>query len=517
MKPPAEPTPGRTKPARSLFRRTLRTLILLAGSAVVVLGAAAAGIFLLLQKVPQSYPASTRPIPYDTNRIALGGGLEGFDSPYLGHTGSFNGRGSSMSGAAKLQDLDAEQAMGLRWTFMSAYWSALEPDGPVNLDAGTPPAWRELDAFIVAAHHRGLHVLLQAPVVGGNAGGPPAWAGRREFGKAAPFRMDALVDFAGKLARRYAPGGTLAQREGWGSNYGVRAWEIDNEPEGYLTHWKNQAGDYAEFFTGASARIRAADPKAVIVGPALASGKRGLRWLEAALDAPALSGSPTFRALGTPFSIGPGLDVVSFHNYEGLDTALSDGPRTVTQVFDDVRAVMEECEQRAHGFTYRRKQEYWHTEGNYDFFGVLPVERRAAWRLQFFTRAFAAGIRKVAVMDADPVEQTAIRAYTRTLPNPFPIYPVTNTLAILHGSIAAFIHPDGPEPDAGRVWILWPHANSGDAAAEIPTRRPHVELLSVDGKPTRLDAAAGNVRVNLRGDPKMAPPVLVIDRPGKPE
>ena len=45
---------------------------------------------------------------------------------------------------------------------------------------------------------------MQAPVVGGNAGGPPEWAGRREPDRSAPENMKAAADFAEKLARRYA-------------------------------------------------------------------------------------------------------------------------------------------------------------------------------------------------------------------------------------------------------------------------------------------------------------------------
>jgi hypothetical protein len=146
----------------------------------------------------------------------------------------------------------------------------MEPDGPVDLSRVTPPAWQALDAFVIAAKERELNVLMQAPVVGGNAGGPPDWAGRREKGKSAPANMDALAEFAGKLAERYRPGGTLAQRESWGERYGVRAWELDNEPESYRTNWKSQAADYAEFVTLAAAQIKATDPQAVIVAPGMA-------------------------------------------------------------------------------------------------------------------------------------------------------------------------------------------------------------------------------------------------------
>ena len=83
--------------------------------------------------------------------------------------------------------------MGLRWTYMCVYWRALEPDGPVDPDRELPPAWKELDDFVIEAHQRKLNVLMQAPVVGGNAGGPPDWAGRREAGKSAPQDMDALA------------------------------------------------------------------------------------------------------------------------------------------------------------------------------------------------------------------------------------------------------------------------------------------------------------------------------------
>lgn len=187
----------------------------------------------------------------------LEGGLEGFGSPYLGHNGSWDGKGGAIWGGSKIADMDRECAMGLRWTFMPVYWRSMEPDGPVNLKGEEPPAWKELDAFVIAAHARRLNILLQAPVIGGNAGGPPAWAGRRENGKSAPLNMEALADFAGKLAKRYCPGGTLAQSQGWGGGYGVRAWELDNEPESYLTHWQGQAADYAEFATRAAERIKA--------------------------------------------------------------------------------------------------------------------------------------------------------------------------------------------------------------------------------------------------------------------
>jgi hypothetical protein len=483
---------------------------------VVLLFAAGAVLFLFLGRVPKTYPPATRPLPAPTAGAGLGGGLGGFDSPYLGHTGSWDGKGGALGGGSKIPDLEKERGMGLRWTFMAVYWRALEPDGPVDLRGETPPAWQALDAFVVAARERRLNVLMQAPVVGGNAGGPPAWAGRREEGKSATANLEALVGFAGKLAERYRPGGTLARQEAWGETYGVRAWEIDNEPESYRTHWKDQAADYAEFVTGAAARIRAADPQALIVGPGLGAGKHGLQWLDAALDATTRAGSPTFRASGKSSSIGPVVDVVSLHNYEGLDSAFSGGPRTIGQVLDDVSAVFERWEQRVPGFTYARKQEYWHTEGNFDFLGVLSAPRRAAWRIQFFTRAFAAGLRKVCVMDASPPERAAVRAYVRALPWPFPMEPADADVIVRRGTVNAFRHRDA-RPDGGdTVWVLWAAADTGDAQVEVPVGHGRVTLVRVDGSETVAETPDRRLNVELKGDRKMAPPVIVVDRATQP-
>jgi hypothetical protein len=456
---------------------------------LVVLGLVVT-VFLLLNRVPKTYPSVAIPIEPPSPNHSLGGGLDGFDSPYLGHTGSWDGKGGAMGGRPKASDLDREVEMGLRWTFMPVYWRALEPDGPVDLAKAIPPAWRALDAFIIAAHQRKLNVLIQAPVMGGKA----------------------AAAFAGKLAARYAPGGTLAGDEGWQQSYGVRAWEMDNEPNGYLTFWKDQAADYAEFVTKSAIAIRQVDRQAVIIGPAANIGSKSLAWIESTLDAPSMCGSPEFRRRGHPYSIGPAIDVVSFHVYEGLDTAFMGKDRTIEVVFTEVRDVFERWQNRAAGFTYARKDEYWHTEGNFDFLGVLSRQRRAAWRIQFLTRAFAAGVRKVMVMDASGPEQNAVRAYIRALPNPFPMQRADDQVRGLRGTPVVFCHRDNANADAGCVWILWSAAGTGDAEVELPTIRKRIKAVQVDGTDEMMPTTNEHLRVRLRGESKMAPPVLLIDR-----
>ncbi len=444
------------------------------------------------------------------------GALDGFESPYLGHTGSWDGKGGAMFGWSKDSDLDAERAMGLRWTFMPVHWNEMEPDEPVDLASEVPEAWQALDRFVVAAHNQGLNILFQAPVIGGNAGGPPDWAGRREEGKSAPADMQAAADFARKLAARYAPGGTLATAQRWGDSYGVRAWELDNEPESYRTCWDDQAGDYAEFATRVSRAIKSVDPAAVIVLPGCSAGKHGTPWTEAALDAAALRGSPAYREQGVAHSIGPPADAISFHVYEGLDAFFSGQPRPIERVFAERKAVFDRWANRAAGFEYDPAKPYWHTEGNYDFLGLASQTRRASWRWQFFTRAFHAGVAKVCVMDASTAEQTAVRLYVAALPDPFPMHDGAERVRVVAGTPAVFVH-DGEDADSvpRRTWIAWNAAGENDpeepAVVEIPVARAHARLLRPAGEEETLAAADGFVRVELPYDDSIAPSVMVID------
>ncbi|HWI58888.1 MAG TPA: hypothetical protein VNZ22_16800, partial [Bacillota bacterium] len=252
--------------------------------------------------------------------------------------------------------------------------------------------------------------------------------------------------------------------------------------------------------------------QAIMVGPSVMGGGKAPAWIEGALDAQGLRGSPAFQKQAKPYSIGPVLDAVSFHVYEGLDSAFSGQDRTLEVAFGEIRRVFEQWEERAAGFAYPRKQEYWHTEGNFDFFGVLSAERRAAWRLQFFTRAFAAGVRKVVVMDASKPEQAAVRAYVRVLPDPFPMERAETQARILSGRPVLFWHRDSTNATAGRVWVVWATAGTGEATVEIPCLREAVSSVSVDGAHNSITPTNGRVQLQLRGDAKMAPPVLLIDR-----
>ncbi len=115
-------------------------------------------------------------------------------------------------------------------------------------------------------------------------------------------------------------------------------------------------------------------------------------------------------------------------------------------------------------------------------------------------------------MDASAAERVAVRAYVTALPNPFPMLSATREIDVLCGHAVGFRHPD--PTGSGQVWVVWAVANTGAATVEVPVYHQEVEVVSVNGESTPLLAGDGRVRVELRGDTKMSPPVLVIDRFG---
>jgi hypothetical protein len=90
--------------------------------------------------------------------------------------------------------------------------------------------------------------------------------------------------------------------------------------------------------------------------------------------------------------------------------------------------------------------------------------------------------------------------------------PAEADVRVVQGQARAFRHPDGSGPGAGCVWVLWAVADTGDARVEVPAAGAHVTLVHVDGSKTASQASDHRVTVELQGDKKMAPPLLVIDR-----
>ena len=64
----------------------------------------------------------------------------------------------------------------------------------------------------------------------------------------------------------------------------------------------------------------------------------------------------------------------------------------------------------------------------------------------------------------------------------------------------------------GQQFVLWEVADTGTAQVEVRVVRERVALVQVDGPRTECRAAGGRLTVDLKGDAKTAPPVLVVDR-----
>lgn len=448
------------------------------------------------------------PLPQTPPSLEARTGFDGYDSPYIGKTGSWDGAARQGNGNSRIAYLDMEAAMGLRWTFMTLYWSALEPDGPVALNEDIPDAWQHVDQFVRDARARDLHILLQI-TVGGNAGGPPDWAGQRVDGSSAPEDMDALVAFVVKVFERYRPGGVLAREEGWGEEYGVLAMEFGNEPGSYLTNWRKTANDYAEFVTRASMALRAIDARVLVLGPAIAAGD--IAWLEEVVDANAGTSSEVLAGSGERYAIGPGVDVVTFHNYEQLDQVFAGEPHRIQQVFADVRGVFERFETQE-GFEYGPKLHYWHTEGGYDYLSFASDTKRANWMLQFFARSFHAGMRKVTIQDAQgfPLQQAAVKTMVELLPEPFPMERVNDTLEIDREDAEVYrvVREDG-----ATVYLLWAANGVWRRRISLPVASSNVARVSRAGEREQLEVNRGEVEVVLKGSSPFSEPLFVVVEP----
>lgn len=83
---------------------------------------------------------------------------------------------------------------------------------------------------------------------------------------------------------------------------------------------------------------------------------------------------------------------------------------------------------------------------------------------------------------------------------------------VLSRSDAVFRYQDGTEPKAGPVWIAWADADTGDAQVKVPVHSDRVRLVQVDGSETVTNVPGHRLILELKGDRKMAPPVIVVDR-----
>lgn len=180
-------------------------------------------------------------------------------------------------------DLAEVAASGAKWIRVSFPWSAMEPNaGQLN--------WGVHDRIVWLANAYGLKIIANVTYT-------PDWA-RPAFclsSRCAPVYPERYAAFLGAAVRRYAP-------------YGVRAWEIWNEPN--LTQfWQPQPDPvgYSLLLRGAYVAAKAADPTVTVltggVAPLARDSQIGRTPIGYLADLYAAGAKGSFDAVGVhPYS-----------------------------------------------------------------------------------------------------------------------------------------------------------------------------------------------------------------------
>ena len=152
------------------------------------------------------------------------------------------------------RSLELLRGAGVTWIRQELPWEQIEPVArgqTVDPKFGTS-TWDKFDDIVDRATRLGLHVMLRVDTT-------PRWAlpAGAPDGLAPPVDFEDYFAFVGEVAARYRGR--------------VEAYQVWNEPN-LTSEWGGKppsAVDYARLLTGASARIRAADPSARVVMAAL--------------------------------------------------------------------------------------------------------------------------------------------------------------------------------------------------------------------------------------------------------
>jgi hypothetical protein len=441
------------------------------------------------------------------------------DSPWIGYE-PINAPGGSEYSSTRVQGQQAKyesyRSAGAGYVFAFLEWTPLEPaPGVYN--------WDGPDADVIAAHNAGVRLVWQVDI---GTWEPQSWA--------APFRSNPdhagtaippvdlapARDFLTALVERYKPDGVFARQQGWGSSYGVSHYELENEPDSLISwaNWSTIPQDYAAWLSLVRPAIRAADPNAVVVGPALAqvddarpdhpNGIAGVHWLDAALT-PGITewSSDTYRAAAVHPGLGPFVDGYSFH--------FDDPPVETSQLLDRVAAIRaviaSHTEQSA--FPAQRDAPLWFTEGG-PIANSSDAQLHAAQELQKDVELLGAGLTMLTLdagshpNDADwdtGLVKRALRTVTCTFATAGHTQPITSGLP---ADVTGYQYDDG---SGSPIYALWAKDGSTGAPAQVtlPVGTDSVLVTDATYTPQSRPTDAGAVTIDLpRG--QYSPVVFVV-------
>lgn len=194
--------------------------------------------------------------------------------------------------------LNAIDDIGLPWILNGFHWPSIEGKRDEYTIA------QNYDAFFLAMAQRNVNVLMSV----GNYW--PTWLEDTEQLK------DELYELTKLLVKRYRPGGEFAQEYGLG-NYGVRYWEMINEPNYPCCGWGPHGGKqpvnsalYAELMSEMHRAIREEDPNAFIIFGGLSSTHQYQAPLEFLDDIYSYGGKDAF-------------DILAYHPYDEFESISS--------------------------------------------------------------------------------------------------------------------------------------------------------------------------------------------------
>jgi hypothetical protein len=152
------------------------------------------------------------------------------------------------------ETLRALDDLGIKWVRIEFYWPRIEAKKGVYV-------WDNYDKLVRELQKRNIQAYTIINYW-------PKWI--KDWGTL----NERIRQLSKRAVERYKPGGVLARTMGW-NDYGIRYWEIINEPNypccGWLKDSNPQPKRYAHILSYANAGIREIDPDAVIALGGLSS------------------------------------------------------------------------------------------------------------------------------------------------------------------------------------------------------------------------------------------------------
>ena len=188
----------------------------------------------------------------------------------------------------------------------------------------------------------------------------------RKVGAQVLFRLGRSEGAAAQPPKDFKKYATIAKHivlhynRGWakGFHYGIRYWEVWNEPDLGKVFWSGTPHQYFELYGKLARAVKSADPTALVGGPAIARPNDDTPYRDAFLEYVRTEHAP--------------LDFYSWHWY----ATDSDDPLDFIRISGDLRARLDK-----HGFSRTRSMV---TEWNYGLMDPMPT---AVQRASFITAA----------------------------------------------------------------------------------------------------------------------------------